>query len=133
MLNSQMIYTAKRIARLLDRLPPKRRAMVRNSILIILLWITCMGLILTTNPDRVVMLFFGLFIPFAILFHTASHSIFIKARLAKKPFLSFLLRSLIYLILSFIPFAFVLFLLLNDPEAAISNALVNAIFQLFLT
>jgi uncharacterized membrane protein HdeD (DUF308 family) len=128
-----MIFTANRIARYLDRLEPKRRALVRNGILIILLWITCMGLILTTEPDPVVMLFFGLYIPFALLFHSASQSIFKKARSARYPFLSFLLRAVIYLILSFIPFAFVLFLLLNDAEAAISNAVVNAIFQLFIT
>jgi two-component system, LytTR family, sensor kinase len=128
-----MLFTAKRIARHLDRLEPRRRAMVRNGIIILLLWITCMGLILTTNPEPIVMVFFGLFIPFAILFYTAAHNLFKRARTAKYPFISFLLRSLLYLATAIVPFGIILLLLLNDPEAATSYAALNAIFQLFIT
>jgi two-component system, LytTR family, sensor kinase len=127
-----MIFTAKRISRYLDRLEPKRRAIVRNSIIIVMLWITCMGLILTTEPDPFVMIFFGLFIPFALLFFTACQSIFKRSRSGSYPFLSFLLRALAYLAIVFIPFCIILFLLLNDPETAITYAVVNAIFQLFI-
>ncbi len=128
-----MIFTAKQISKRLDRLEPRKRAIARNGIIIALLWFTCMGLILTTEPDASVMVFFGLYLPFALLYFTAAHQVYKKASVAPHPFWAFLWRALLYLALGFVPFSLVLFLLLNDPEAAISYAVVNAIFQLFVT
>jgi two-component system LytT family sensor kinase len=123
----------RRLVDYVNGMEPKRRSIWRNGMIAFFAWLTCMLMILFGNPFREILLLFGLFIPWSILFYTLSfYSLIPKAHKRKWPFWSYVLRAAILLTLSFVPSVMLAMLFLTDAEASATYAALNSFFQLLI-
>jgi two-component system, LytTR family, sensor kinase len=117
----------------IDKMPPQKRAVLVSSLLTLALWILCLLMVWYGNPFRETLVFFSLYVPFAFYFFILSYFRHIpKANSSRRPFLSYLWRSALVLILAFIPFTIVTLLFLNDADVSITYAVLNCIFQFMI-
>lgn len=116
-------------------LPLKRRAIIRNILLSVLLWALCMLIIRTINPGlSEFLMFIGVYLPCGFTFYTYSFYWLIpKATKYRYAFWRYLLRSIGVMAAALLPFFMLALLFMNDTDAAFTYAFVNCFFQLFVT
>lgn len=112
----------------------KTQAILRNCAVSVLIVVASLLLTLSNYYYKSLLLFFGLFLAFAILYFTlAFYFLLPKSLVSKKPLLSSLIRFVITLTLAFIPSILLFLLFIRNLETSITFAVLNSIFQLFVT
>jgi two-component system, LytTR family, sensor kinase len=129
-----MTSAGKTTGRYVARSSPRTKAVARNSSISILIIIASQFITLTGYYYKNLVVFFGMFIAFAILLFTLSIYYYLPASFStKKPLLSYSVRSLITLLIAFVPCVLLSVLLIHDLETSITYAFLIAIFQFTVT
>jgi two-component system, LytTR family, sensor kinase len=129
-----MTSEGKTAAKYFARMSGRTKAVVRNCSVSVLILVASQFLDLTDYYYKNLLLFFGIYLAFAILLFTLAIYVYLpKSFLSKSPLLSFSLRSLITLVVAFIPTVLLTVLLIHDLETAITYAVLISIFQFIVT
>ncbi|WP_299822968.1 histidine kinase [uncultured Pontibacter sp.] len=112
----------------------KYSMITRDVLTAFILWMVSVFLLLIINIGEEITFAWGLLSLSALLLYTVSfYSLIPKSLSARKPFMAYALKSLLVLVLAFLPVALLLMLLIGDEESAFGISFFNALFQLFVT
>lgn len=129
-----MISLSKNGSGYLDGLPPVRRIIVRNAFIAVLLWIISLVSFAGGFPHQEVLVFFGILIPFIILYYGYSWYRLIPSALYKKrPFRNYMGKAFLFLCLSALPVGLLTSIFAPHPDAGIGVASFNAFINFFFT
>jgi len=110
------------------------RIITRDSLIAFVLWMISMFILLIGDAEGEIVIIWGILVPFAIFFYCYScYSLIPSAYQRKKPFRSYILRSLLVMIAAFLPVAFIILLITNDDETAFAASFFMGTFHLFIT
>ena len=86
------------------------------------------------DADGELILAWAIVVPSAILFYCYSNYTLLPDALSKRnPFRAYLLKTLLVLIISFVPVVFIILLVTHEERAAFRGSFFNSVFHLFLT
>ncbi|RDV15162.1 sensor histidine kinase [Pontibacter diazotrophicus] len=117
-----------------EAIQSKYRMITRDGLAAFVLWMVSMFLLLIVDADVEIVVFWGAAGPCGILLYCYSFYDLIPNSLSKKrPFIAYLLKAVVILIISVIPISLIAMLLTHDEDAAFGISLFNVFFQLFIT
>jgi two-component system, LytTR family, sensor kinase len=104
-----------------------------GSLAAFVLWMITMFLLLAANAEDEISAIWGIVIPFAILFYSYSfHFLIPKSLNKKKPFRSYLGKTILVLIVAFLPVFVLGALLTNSEDDGTAIGLFNSVVQLLI-
>ncbi|MES2649576.1 MAG: histidine kinase [Bacteroidota bacterium] len=116
------------------QLPPDYRVVLRNCIVALALLLFSLLLLPTGYAQGEIMVLWGILLPFSIVFYTwLYYGLIPFVYTRSKPLMAYMLRSVLVLMLSFIPLGFLIMLYLKTEEDGFSYALFNCFLQLCIT
>lgn len=117
-----------------ERLQAKYKFINREGLVAFVIWMLIMLFLRIFEADGELMLGWALTIPFGIVFYWyAFYSLIPRCLRKKKPFSSYLLRTVLLLAISILPTVFLLMVLIQDGEASIGYSFFNVAIQLLIT
>lgn len=117
-----------------ENIQTRNRIIMQDGLTAIVLWMVSMLLLVIGEAEGDVIIIWGIFIPFAILFYCYSLYTLIPVALSKpKAVQAYFLRALLILIVSIIPVFFFTLLLTNNTDAAFIISILNIPLQFLLT
>jgi sensor histidine kinase YesM len=117
-----------------DTIQSRYKIISQDGIVAFILWMITMFLLVVGSAEGEVIVIWGIVIPYAILLYCYSFYKLIPSSLGKKkPFQSYMLKVLLVLIIFIIPVFLLVFLLINNGEAAFVISTVNVPFQFLVT
>jgi two-component system, LytTR family, sensor kinase len=117
-----------------QKISAKKKAVLRNCGISVLILATCLLLTLIDYHYKNLLLFFGLYLAFAILFFTLSvYFLLPKSFVYKRRLLIFAGGSMASLAVAFVPCVLLSMLFIHDLETSITYAVLITIFQAFIT
>lgn len=112
----------------------KYRIITRDVLTAFVAWMVSVFLLLILNIGEEIPIVWGLVSLSALVLYCVSYySLLPKAMHKKKPFRYYALISALILLLSYLPVAFLMMLLIQDEESALGISFFNAVFHLFIT
>lgn len=112
----------------------KYRFVAPGSLAALIFWMITMFLLLATSREEEINATWGIIIPSAIILYSYSFYRLIPRSLnKKKPFRSYLGKTLLVLIIAFLPVFALGTLLINNPEGGTAISLFNSAVQLLIT
>jgi len=127
-------YTGLYLLSNLEAIQTKYRFIAPGALAAFVLWMICMFILLAGNADRGIKAIWAIVVPCAILFYSYSFHYLIPASVnKKKPFRSYLGKTFLVLVLSFLPVFLTGAVLTNDPEGGAAISSFNIAFQLVIT
>ena len=110
----------------------KYRIISRDSLVAFVLWMISIFIMLVGGVEEELLICWAIFIPFAIFFYCYSSYTLLPASFSKrKPFQAYLLKTLLVLVITFIPVSFFIFIILHNEGFSIAGGFFNSAFQLF--
>ena len=117
-----------------EAIQSKYRMITRDGLSAFVLWMVSMFLLLMVNADAELVVGWGLLAPFGIALYCYSFYALIPAVLGRKrPFLHYLLRTALLLVIAIVPLGLMALLLLHGEEPALAIGFLNIPFQLLVT
>jgi len=117
-----------------ESIEAKYKMVTRDGLYAFILWMISVFLLLVANAAREVIAIWVLVVPFAIFIYWYSFYSFIPASLNKKrPFVTYILKVLLVLLISFLPVFLILLLALSDGGEVAATICFNLSFQLLIT
>jgi hypothetical protein len=105
-----------------------------GSLIALLLWFMSMFFLIVLKVDPDIVGFWAALVPAGILLYVyAFNKLIPKALNRKRPFLSYLIRVVPFLVVMLAPMCGTGVLLAKDPESGMSSGLLGAIFHLFVS
>ncbi|AKQ45643.1 histidine kinase [Rufibacter radiotolerans] len=110
------------------------RFLTRDVQTAFVVFLVSMFLLFLADADGEVLVAWGITAPLGILYYCYSFYYLIPKSLPnKKPFRSYMSKSVLVWVLAYLPVALVSLIFIHDEETAFAYSLVNSIFQLFVT
>ncbi|MHC2991762.1 histidine kinase [Pontibacter sp. HJ8] len=110
------------------------KMITRDALAAFVLWMVSMFVLLIVQAERELIIGWGILVPSAILLYCYSFYFLIPKSLGKKrPFRSYIARTALVLLVSFLPVSLIVLLLTQNGEAAFGVSLFNSVFQLLVT
>ncbi|PRY04293.1 histidine kinase [Pontibacter ummariensis] len=110
------------------------KMITRDAIVAFFVWLVIMFLLLVVRPGEELVLAWGIIALSAIVLCSYSfYSLIPKSLRNKRPFLSYLLKALLIMVISFMPLAFIGMLITDNEEVAFGVSMFNVFFQLLFT
>jgi two-component system, LytTR family, sensor kinase len=110
------------------------RFITREAIIATLIWMVILLLMLISGSDLELLHSWMTLIPYAIFLYSFSfYKIIPKALQSKRPFLSYLMRTSLTIVVLLIPVLLLLMLITQSAERALNVNSLNTVFQLFIT
>lgn len=129
-----MALLGKNTRNRLEKMSSKTKAILRNCSISVLTVIASLFITLSDYYYKNLLVFFGLYLAFAILFFTlTTYFLLPKSLPGKKPLLSYLVQSVVTGAIAFVPCVLLFVVFIHDLETSITFAVLNSIFQLFVT
>ncbi|NEU09353.1 sensor histidine kinase [Flavihumibacter sp. R14] len=117
-----------------EAISSKFSIITRDALIAFILWMISVFILLLGDLDSELVICWVVLIPFAILFYCYSCYKLLPVAFGKKrPFMAYLLKSLLLMALAFIPIAAIILLFTNDEEVGFGGSFFNAAFQLLIT
>jgi len=116
-----------------EAIQSKYRIVTRDGLIAFVLWMVSMFLLLLGNAEGRLIIGWGLIGPCSILLYLYSIYALIPAAITqKKPFWAYILRTILFLLISFVPVALLGFALSHERGFGFALALFNTVVQLFI-
>lgn len=117
-----------------EAIQAKYRVITRDGLLAFVFWMVSMFFLLIADAERQLIIGWGIIGPSSIIFYLYSISTLIPVSLTKKkPFQAYLLRTILVLIIAYLPISLLGYLLSPHREFGFVVGLFNTFVQLFLT
>ncbi|MBW3546337.1 MAG: histidine kinase [Bacteroidetes bacterium] len=117
-----------------DSIHARYRYVTPAGITAFILWMISIFILLVADVDGLVVAAWAVLVLSAMLLYSYAFFMLIPASLGKrKPFLNYILKVSLALIVSYLPISFTLFLLTQDDGAGFGLGMFNAFFQLMIT
>lgn len=117
-----------------EAIQSKYQLLTRDSLAAFVLWMMSMFILLLVEAHGELLLAWAVAVPSAILLYCYSFYALIPKSLGKKrPFLSYLLKVGIVLVLAYLPVSLVLMLFVYHEDVAFAIAFFSSVFQLLVT
>ncbi|MBB6610636.1 histidine kinase [Pontibacter sp. Tf4] len=111
----------------------RSRIITRDTLSAFVIWMVSVFLLLVLNMGEEIPIVWGTVSLSAILLYSVAYYVLIpKTFTKKKPFLFYLLQVAGVLVLAFLPVAFILFPLTQNPDFAFALSSVNSLVQFFI-
>ena len=119
---------------LINKLPSTYKTLLRNNLVAFGIWLLSMLLLYLGDTGGEIMVLWGIIIPFGILFYTWSfYSLIPTSYNKKRPLLAYIIRTIIILILTFVPLVALIGHYIADGEQVVSYTMFNCFLQLLVT
>lgn len=127
-------YTGLYLLSRTEAIQSKYKFITPGALVAFVLWMVSMFLLLISNADSALKTGWAIVIPCGILLYCYSfHTLIPKSLSKKRPFTSYIAKTLLVLIISLLPVGLLGLLLTNDEDPAMAIAFFNAAFQLLIT
>ena len=127
-------YTSVYLLSNSDAIAEKYQIITRDSLVAFVLWMISMFILLIGNVDSEFVISWAVLVPSAIFFYCyANYSILPSSIGKKRAFRSYLGKTLLVLLIGFIPVCLIILLATQNGEMAFTGSLFNTAFHLFLT
>ncbi|MGV3539713.1 MAG: histidine kinase, partial [Rufibacter sp.] len=117
-----------------EALQNRYKLLTKDTLSAIIIWMVSIVLMLMVEAEDDMILAWAFCGPFGILFYCVSfYRLLPKTAGKKRPFLTYVGLSLLWLVISFFPLAFFMLMLMQNEDDALGLAAGNGFFQLFVT
>jgi len=127
-------YSAKYLLSKTDAIQKKYRFITREAIIAAMLWLVILLLLWIFAARWHFLLAWIVQVPYGIAFYSyAFYKVIPQALTKERPFISYLLRSVLIVAILFLPVLILLLSLSDSEDAAFTISFFNTVFQLFVT
>jgi sensor histidine kinase YesM len=127
-------YTGIYLLSQADTLIAKYKMITKGGIAAFIIWMIILLIMIISDVYRVIVAGWGIVGPFSILLYWFSLNRLIPGSLGRKrPFLVYLGKTLLWLMLTYFPVTLILFLLIREVDHSFAVSFFNVVFQLLIT